>query len=99
MEGTQIEAQEGDYVMIQNPATIPEDHNPDFIIPEIRVSLHQIIKLDEDFAHLKDDGKIERYRISKVLRDKKSFVCKDYDPLRIIVEDNKNLKIKNGKRI
>lgn len=99
MEEAQKELQVGDFVMVQYPAYYQES-DPKIgghRIPHVNMKLHQVIKLDEEFAYLKDNGKIERYRIVKIFKDKKVFVCKDYGPLKIIKEDGENLKKEESK--
>ena len=98
----------GNSALVQYPAYLTEDIKlgndvhpiPEigvYPIPTINMRLQKVARLDDQFAYFEDGSKIERYRISKIFIGKETFEPEEFSPLRIIEEDEKNLKKEESK--
>ena len=82
------ELSEGDYILMQSPAVLSEKG-----MPTVNISVERIRDIDGDFVYLSKSGKVPKFRITHVVRNSKPVNYSGCDRMRMIQEDDKNLKI------
>ena len=81
------EIEVGDFVIYQHPVTFDEP------IPKIEISLEEVVDVEIENFKTKKSIVLEKYRVRKVVRNKKTFDYHKYDQFRIIQNDDESMDL------